>query len=181
MHPVLFVPKKEGRWCGASSASQLRLKLRCRFLGWSGECAQTYRICTQLDNGHSHNHRIKEGVKTEVRRHTRTQLSCKRQVSPTAIDYRSGERGKITMKPQTKCARSQGTTSPQISVTFRRFSYQPIIWHRGPRPRAHWYMCADAANSQNYHNPLSMSDVLITQTFSSWGLSSRRYFCSCPG
>ena len=98
-------------------------------------------------------------------------------------DYRSGERARITMRPQAKCARSQGTTSPQISVTFRRFSYQPIIWHRGPRPKAHWYMCADAANSQNYHNhsPLSMSDVLITQTFSSWGLSSRRYSCSCPG
>ena len=115
--------------------------------------------------------------------HRRTQLGCKRQGSPTSKYYRSGERARITMRPQTKCARSQGTTSPQISVTFRHFSYQPIIWHRGPRPRAHWYMCADVANSQNYHNhsPLSMSDVIITQTFSSWGLSSRRYSCSCPG
>ena len=114
---------------------------------------------------------------------TDTQLSCRRQGSPTAIDYRSGERARITMRPQTKCARSQGTTSPQICVTFRHFNYQPIIWHRGPRPRAHWYMCADAANYQNHHNysPLSTSDVLITQTFSSWGLSSCRYCCSCPG
>ena len=82
---------------------------------------------------------------------TDTQLSCRRQGSPTSIDYRSGERARITMRPQTKCARSQGTTSPQISVTFRHFSYQPIIWHRGPRPRAHWYMCTDVANYQNHH------------------------------
>ena len=77
---------------------------------------------------------------------TCTQLSCKRQGSPTSKYYRSGERARITMRPQTKYARSQGTTSPQISVTLGHFSYQPIIWHRGPRPRAHWYMCTDVAN-----------------------------------
>ena len=115
--------------------------------------------------------------------HQHKHLSCRRQGSPTAIDYRSGERARITMRPQIKCARSQGTTSPQIYVTFRHFNSQPIIWHRDPRPRVHWYMCADAANYQNHHNysPLSTSDVLITQTFSSWGLSSCRYCCSCPG
>ena len=78
--------------------------------------------------------------------HRHTQLSCRRQGSPTSIDYRSGERARITMRSQNKYARSQGTPSPQISVTLRHFNYQPIIWHRGPRPRAHWYMCTDVAN-----------------------------------
>ena len=86
----------------------------------------------------------------EIQKHT--QLSCRRPESPTAIDYRSGERARITMRPQTKYARSQGTPSPQISVTFGHFNCQPIICHRGPRPKAHWYMCADVANSQNNHN-----------------------------
>ena len=128
--------------------------------------------------------RITEAVRNGSQEtHTHEQLSCRRQRSPIAIVYRFGERARITMRPQTKCARSQGTTSPQICVTFRHFNSQPIIWHRGPRPRAHWYMCADAANFQNHHNysPLSTSDVLITQTFSSGELSSRRYCCSCPG
>ena len=50
--------------------------------------------------------------------HEHEQLSCRRQRSPTAIDYRFGKRARITMRPQTKCARSQSTTSPQICVTF---------------------------------------------------------------
>ena len=80
----------------------------------------------------------------ETQKHT--QLSCRKPRSPTAIDYRSGERARIIMRPQIKYARSQGTPSSQISVTFGHFNYQPIIWHRGPRPRAHWYMCTDVAN-----------------------------------
>ena len=60
--------------------------------------------------------------------------------------YRSGERARITMRPQTKYARSQGTPSPQISVTFCHFNYKPIIWRRGPRLRADWYMRTDIAN-----------------------------------
>ena len=143
-------------------------------LSFSG---MVWRMRTNLQNldtyttTHSHDtqdHRRGRDRSLETNKYT--QLSYRRQRSPTSIDYRSGERARITMRPQ-------------ISITFRRFSYQPIIWHKGPRPRTHWYMCADAANSQNYHNhsPLSMSDVLITQTFSSWGLSSRRYFCSCLG
>ena len=81
-----------------------------------------------------------------------TQLSCKRPGSPSAMYYRSGERARITMRPQTKYAGPQGTPSPQISITFGHFNYQPIIWHRGPRPKAHWYMCIDVANSQNHHS-----------------------------
>ena len=50
--------------------------------------------------------------------HEHEQLSCRRQGSPTAIDYRFGERARITMRPQTKCARSQITTSAQICVTL---------------------------------------------------------------
>ena len=26
---------------------------------------------------------------------------------------------------------------------FGHFIPRPLIWHRGPRPRAHWYMCTD--------------------------------------
>ena len=78
--------------------------------------------------------------------HKHTQLSCRRLGSPTSMNYRFGERARITMRSQNKYARSQGTPSPQISVTLGNFNYQPIIRHRGPRPRAHWYMCADVAN-----------------------------------
>ena len=73
---IRLLDQLQNQFVASSSASQLRLKLRCRFLGWSGECAQTYRICTQLDNGHSHNHRITEGAKTEVRRHSQTRSSA---------------------------------------------------------------------------------------------------------
>ena len=112
--------------------------------------SQNFHTNTTTDSHDTQDHR--RGGHRSQETHRRTQLSCRRQGSPTSMYYRSGERVRITMRPPTKCARSQGTTSPQISVTFRHFSYQPIIWHRGPRPRAHWYMCADAANSQNYHN-----------------------------
>ena len=124
-------------------------------LSFSG---MVWRMRTDLQNLHTTRQRTqpqpqdhRRGDDGSQETHQHKQLSCRRQGSPTAIDYRSGERARITMKPQTKCARSKGTTSPQISVTFRRFSYQPIIWNRGPRTRAHWYMCANAANSQNYH------------------------------
>ena len=56
--------------CGASSASQLRLQQRCRFLGWSGKCAQTYRIWTRTRQQTATTQRITEGTVTEVRRHT---------------------------------------------------------------------------------------------------------------
>ena len=75
-HFIRLLDQLRNQFVASSSASQLRLKLRCRFLGWSGECAQTYRICTQLDNGHSHNHRITEGAETEVRRHSQTRSSA---------------------------------------------------------------------------------------------------------
>ena len=102
------------------------------------------------DDSHANqDHRRGEDRSRETQEHT--QLSCRTPGSPTAIDYRSGERARITMRPQTKYARSQGTPSPQISVTFGHFNYQSLIWHRGPRPKAHWYMCTDVANSQNHH------------------------------
>ena len=122
----------------------------------SGERAQTYRICTKdtTDDIHTNqDYRRGEDQSRETQKYT--QLSCRRPGSPTAIDYRSGERARITTRPQTKYARSQGTPSPQISVTFGHFNYQPIIWHRGPRPKAHWYLCADVANSQNHHSPMT--------------------------
>ena len=104
---------------------------------------------------------------------TNTQFSCRRQGSPTAIDYRSGERARITMRPQIKCARSQGTTSPQICVTFRQFNSQPIIWHRGPRPRAHWYMCTDVANYQNHHSTLGQLATRYTSNEGKWLSNSK--------
>ena len=107
--------------------------------------------------------RITEGVGTEVRSHTHEQLSCRRQRSPIAIVYRFGERARITARPQTKCARSQSTTSPQICVTFWHFDHQPIIWHRDPRPRAHWYMCADVANYQNCHKRFHCRTISLAQ------------------
>ena len=102
------------------------------------------------DDSHA-NQDYKRGGNKSRETQNHTQLSCRRPGSPTTIDYRSGERARITTISQTKYARSQGTSSPQISVTFGHFNYQPIIWHRGPHPKAHWYMCADVANSQNHH------------------------------
>ena len=134
------------------STSQLQHDYVCRFLGTSDECAQTTEfVQNTTDDSHANqDHRRGEDQSRETQKYT--QLSCRRPESPTAIDYRSGERARITMRPQTKYARSQGTPSPQISVTFGHFNYQPIICHRGPRPKAHWYMCADVANSQNHHS-----------------------------
>ena len=132
--------------CGVLSTSQLQHDYVCRFLGTSDECAQTTEfVQNTTDDSHANqDHRRGEDQSRETPKHT--QLSCRRPESPTAIDYRSGERARITMRPQTKYARSQGTPSPQISITLGHFNCQPIIWHRGPRPRAHWYMCADVTN-----------------------------------
>ena len=104
---------------------------------------------TTNDSHANQDHRRGGDQRRETQKYT--QLNCKRPRSPTAINYRSGERARITTRSQTKYACSQGTPSPQISVTFGHFKFQPIIWHRGPRPKAHWYMCADVANSQNHH------------------------------
>ena len=105
---------------------------------------QKLNINTTTDSHDTQDHRRGEDRSQETHRHM--QRSYRRPESPTAIDYRSGERARITMRSQTKYARSQGTPSPQISAILGHFSYQPIIWHSGPRPRAHWYMCPDVAN-----------------------------------
>ena len=100
--------------------SQLRHNFVCRFLRMSGECAQnlqTLHKYTTDDNHANQNHRRGRDQSRETPKHT--QLSCRRQESPTSMDYRSGERARITMRPPYKYARSQGTPSPQISVTFR--------------------------------------------------------------
>ena len=119
-----------------------------------------WRMCTDLQNLHTtrqrtqpqpQDHRRGEDGSQETHQHKAAQLQETGITNRNRL-HRSGERERITMRPQIKCARSQGTTSPQISTTLGHCSYQPIIWYRGPRPRAHWYMCADAANSQNYHN-----------------------------
>ena len=60
-------------------------------------------------------------------------------------------------EPQNNVARS-----PRVPVSMspppephltRYFNPRPFIWHRGPRPKAHWYMCTDG-NHYNY-SPLS--------------------------
>ena len=64
----------------------------------------------------------------------------------------SGVTSKQQNAPQTNVARS-----PRVLVSishwprphlFSIFNYRPTIWHSGPRPRAHWYMCTDG----NHHN-----------------------------
>ena len=49
-------------------------------------------------------------------------------------------------------------SSPRIPVSISALSEphlfdltnpRPVIWHRGPRPKAHWYMCTDD-NHYNY-------------------------------
>ena len=108
----------EGLWRVVHS--QLRHNFVCRFLRMSGECAQnlqTLHKYTTDDNHANQNHRRGRDQSRETPKHT--QLSCRRQESPTSMDYRSGERARITMRPPSKYARSQGTPSPQISVTFR--------------------------------------------------------------
>ena len=63
------------------------------------------------------------------------------------------------------------SSSPRIPVSiselsephlFSSFILRPQIWHRGPRPKAHWYMCTDD-NHYNY-SPLIgvMPSSLIT-------------------
>ena len=50
-------------------------------------------------------------------------------------------------------------SQPQISVTFQNFTPKPIIWCRGPRPKAHWYM---HTNGTNYRNVTVMLWVFFT-------------------
>ena len=64
-------------------------------------------------------------------------------------------------------------------LLFIPFILRPKTWHRGPRPKAHWYMCADY-NHYNY-SPLNLSDVPVTHNFSSTGLSFRMNCWSSSG
>ena len=151
--------------------SQLRHDFVCRFLRMSGECAQNLQTLNNTRQMTATQTRITEGAETRVVRHrnTRSSAAGDRNHQPQWITGLVNEQEQS--QPQRIHARHQGTQSPQISVTLGHFNYQPIIWHRGPRPRAHWYMYADVANPSNCHNysPPSMGGVLTTQNFSSWG------------
>ena len=65
------------------------------------------------------------------------------------------------------------------SLLFSPFILRPKIWHRGPHPKAHWYMCADY-NHYNY-SPRNSSDVPVTHNFCSTGLSYRMNWWSSSG
>ena len=65
----------------------------------------------------------------------------------TSVDYNTRMASKTTNEPQTNVARHP--TIP-ISIVihpdpllFNPFIPRPLIWHRGPRPEAHWYICTD--------------------------------------
>ena len=132
-----------------TAATRLSLSFSGNVWRMRSELTELARNTTD-DSHYNQDHRRGEDRSRETP--TNTRLSCRRPESLTAMYYRSGERARITMRPQTKYARPQGTPSPQISITFGHFNYQPIILHRGPRPKARWYMCTDVANSQNHHN-----------------------------
>ena len=60
--------------------------------------------------------------------------------------------------PQNKSARhpeSQSASQKVRATPFSHFISRPKIWHRGPRPKAHWYMCTD------YNHYRYMSPVMI--------------------
>ena len=76
-------------------------------------------LCTTQQQTATHTQDHRRGRDGSQETLTQSQHSCKRQESPTSMYYRSGERARITMRPPYKYARSQGTPSPQISVTFR--------------------------------------------------------------
>ena len=137
---------KQEMWsCYRCRTAATRLTLSFARNVWRMRSELTELVQNTTDDSHyNQDHRRGEDRSRETQKHT--QLSCRRPGSPTAMYYRSGERARITMRPQTKYARSQGTPSPQISVTFGHFNYQQIIWHGSPRPRAHWYMYTDVAN-----------------------------------
>ena len=77
------------------------------------------KLCTTRQRTATHTQDHRRGRDGSQETLTQSQHSCRRQVSPTSMYYRSGERASITMRLPFKYARSQGTPSPQISVTFR--------------------------------------------------------------
>ena len=92
--------------------SQLRHDFVCRFLRMSGECAQNLQTLTNTRQMTATQTRITEGAETRVVRHrTHTQLSCRRQESPTSMDYRSGERARTITTTENTCS------SPGYPVT----------------------------------------------------------------
>ena len=90
---------------------------------------------------------------------------------------------KTTHEPQSNVARHSGIPISMFKhpdpLLFIPFILRPKIWHRGPCPKAHWYMCADYNHYNN--SPLNSSDVPVTHNFSSTGLSSRTNCWSSSG
>ena len=76
-------------------------------------------LCTTRQRTATHTQDHRRGRDGSQETLTQSQHSYRRQESPTSMYYRSGERARITMRLPFKYARSQGTHSPQISVTFR--------------------------------------------------------------
>ena len=129
----------------------------------SWQLAQTQRRRSNTQMTHSHRStRPRRRSRHERHKHTGSRLP-RRTRNQNCVDY-SLVNEQAQFQPHRIHARHQGTQSPQISVTFQNFNPHPIIWCRGPRPKAHWYMHTDGTNYRNRHNysPLRMSDVLIT-------------------
>ena len=94
---------------------------------------------------HSQRPQITEGgIHTSQRPHTQPELQGHRR-SPKCVNYNLVNE-QAQSQPHRIHARHQGTQSPQISVTFQNFNPWPLIWCRGPRPKAHWYMHTDGTN-----------------------------------
>ena len=60
----------------------------------------------------------------------------------------------FTKKPSQHC-------SPQIQALFPHFISQPIIWCRGPRPKAHWCMHTTNMLTINRNSTLARPHILV--------------------
>ena len=84
------------------------------------------------------------------RRTQHTQTRAGYQCSLTRIIQKGLQRSGVTSNnptaPQTKSARhpeSQSASKKVRATPFSHFISKPKIWHSGPHPKAHWYMCTD--------------------------------------
>ena len=133
------------------SALQLQTNLACRhlesFVRMRSKMKQVYCKVTTGSN-HSPT-QIRKVVKQESRFQTKRSYAAETRVTNQWITILVKERATIpNHRPNTLVpSGTQSAVSPsQILVLFSSFNYPPFIWYRGPRPKAHWYMYADATH-----------------------------------
>ena len=111
------------------------------------KCAQTRQTCDEYTADMLTVHRIQRRWSTLQSETTQCSNAAGTQRVTKLCRLQSGERARTITNTENTCS------SPRYPVTtdLSHFNSVPLIWCRGPRPKAHWYMHTDGTNYRKCH------------------------------